>query len=1072
MFRTLLISICLICSATSAQTPIFNEDFKLLASDGASGDHFGWSVSISGDSSTAIVGASNSDDNGDASGSAYIYRFDGNEWTEETKLTASDGASGQLFCRTVAISSDGSTAIVGAERDDGNGLEAGSAYIYRFDGNQWIEEAKLLASDGESNDHFGASVSISGDTAIVGANYDDDNGSGSGSAYIYGFDGSEWVEETKLLASDGASGDSFGISVSISGDGSTALIGSWFSDDNAGSAYIYSLVKGIWQETKLLDSDGAAGDLFGMRVSISSDGSTAIVGVDGDDDNGYSSGSAYIYGFDGSEWVEETKLLASDGASDDRFGRNVSISNDGSTVIVVASGTDTAYIYRFVGKQWIEKSKLTASDGASNDRFGDGISISSNGSTVIIGAHEDDDNGSDSGSAYSFEIGVDSDGDGIVDDIDNCYLYNPDQTDCNDNGIGDVCDIADTWSGDCNSNLIPDECDIADGTSQDCNGNGIPDVCDVADSTSWDCDQNNVPDECQPDCDGDGWPDACENEADCDDDGIPDSCEADCNTNGIADDCDIMFELSQDCNENGIPDECDIVDGVLPDCNGNGISDYCGIEDGTELDCDGNGVPDDCDVAKQFQEETKLLASDGDNSDYFGDSVSISGDTAIVGAYKDNNGNGPDAGAAYIYRFDGSEWIEEAKLLPSDGNIYDEFGNSVSIDDDTVVIGSHQDDDQASGSGSAYIYRFNGDQWIEEAKLLASDGDYNHYFGTSVSIDGDTVIVGACQHNSINGSDAGAAYIYRFDGSEWIEESKLLPSDGASDDLFGCSVSIDGDTVVVGAYQDDEGSNTNSGSAYIFRFNGKQWLEEAKFLAADGADGDKFGYSVSIDGDNVVVGAPKLYDLDHGGWVGSAYIFHFDGSDWQQDQQFFGLEVHQDSFGHSVSISGDTVVVGSHLDTGLGASGSAYIYRFGGFLWIRGDEIYPTDGENGLYFGFSVSVDSDTVIVGTPNSTNNGANSGSAYIFVPGVSGSDCDENGIPDDCDVEDPANDQNQNGIVDQCECLGDTDLDGDVDTNDILNIIGFWGNDTPSADLNFDGTVNVEDLLILIAAWGPCE
>ncbi len=184
-----------LCGTTWAQC-ITQETAKLLASDGAVEDFLGVSVAISGD--VAIVGAYGDDDHGTYSGSAYVYRFDGINWVEEQKLLASDGAAGDWFGFSVAISGD--AAIVGAMLDEDNGNASGSAYLYRFDGMTWAQEQKLLASDGAAGDRFGWSVAISGDVSIVGAYGDDDNGFFSGSAYVYRFDGVTWVEEQKLLA--------------------------------------------------------------------------------------------------------------------------------------------------------------------------------------------------------------------------------------------------------------------------------------------------------------------------------------------------------------------------------------------------------------------------------------------------------------------------------------------------------------------------------------------------------------------------------------------------------------------------------------------------------------------------------------------------------------------------------------------------------------------------------------------------------------------------------------------------------------------------------------------------------
>jgi len=290
------------------------EQDKLLASDGAYRDYFGLSVAIDGD--YAIIGAYRDDDNGDMSGSAYIFTRSGTAWTEQAKLLASDGAAGDYFGRSVSI--DGDSVIVGAYWDDDNGDESGSAYIFTRSGTAWTEQAKLLASDGAADDRFGVSVSIDGDYAIVGAHWDDDNGEWSGSAYVFKRDGTVWTEQAKLLASDGAASDNFGVSVSISGD--YAIIGALWNEDNgvdSGSAYVFKRDGTVWTEqAKLLASDGAEYDCFGRSVSI--DGDYAILGTYGDDDNGEWSGSAYVFKRDGTAWTEQAKFLASDGAEYDR----------------------------------------------------------------------------------------------------------------------------------------------------------------------------------------------------------------------------------------------------------------------------------------------------------------------------------------------------------------------------------------------------------------------------------------------------------------------------------------------------------------------------------------------------------------------------------------------------------------------------------------------------------------------------------------------------------------------------------------------------------------------------------
>ena len=309
---------------------IWIEEAELVASDGVSGDRFGWSVSLSG--MRALIGAPRCEDNGDDSGAAYLFYFDSSAgtWQEEAKLLASDGGWFDHFGYSVSLSGD--KALIGAKFDD----EYGSAYVFRYDSvsGTWQEEAKLIASDGARWDYFGESVALFGDIALIGARQNDDNGKNSGSAYVYRYDGvsETWQEEAKLLASDGSRENCFGVSVAIRGD--KALIGAYGDTDNgidSGSAYVfcYDTVSGIWQEeTKLLAADGYYQDNFGVSVALS--GEKALIGAWGDGDNGSFSGSAYVFGFDGvsETWQEEAKLLASDGAADDFFGCSVALDND------------------------------------------------------------------------------------------------------------------------------------------------------------------------------------------------------------------------------------------------------------------------------------------------------------------------------------------------------------------------------------------------------------------------------------------------------------------------------------------------------------------------------------------------------------------------------------------------------------------------------------------------------------------------------------------------------------------------------------------------------------------------
>lgn len=367
------------------------ETFKLLPSDGAAGDRFGVAVAIS--DTTAIVGAYLDGDHGAFSGSAYL--FDKAAGGQVAKLVPSDGAAWAHFGNSVAIS--GNTAIVGAHWDDALGVNSGAAYL--FDATTGVQLAKLVPSDGVAEDDFGTAVAISGTTAIVGAIGADPSGAESGAAYL--FDTTTGAQLAKLIPGDGNSDDHFGCAVALSG--TTAIVGSRYDDDlgsGSGSAYLFDTTTGA-QLAKLLSSDGTAGDHFGWAVAVS--GTTAIIGAHADDDFGSYSGSAYL--FDTTTGLEMAKLLASDGAIQDEFGYSVGIS--GSTAIVGArkdddNGTSSGAAYLFDAVTGTEVGKILPGAGAAQDYFGEAVAIS--GSSALVGASENDDLGWNSGSAYVYPL--------------------------------------------------------------------------------------------------------------------------------------------------------------------------------------------------------------------------------------------------------------------------------------------------------------------------------------------------------------------------------------------------------------------------------------------------------------------------------------------------------------------------------------------------------------------------------------------------------------------------------------------------------------------------------------------
>ncbi len=325
-------------------------------------------------------------------------------------------------------------------------------------------------------------------------------------------------------------------------------------------------------------------------------------------------------------------------------------------------------------------------------------------------------------------------------------------------------------------------------------------------------------------------------------------------------------------------------------------------------------------------QQQKIQASDAEAYDAFGEAVDIDGDTVVVGAYaEDTEAHG--AGAAYIFTRSGTTWSQQQKIVASDAEQSDYFGKSSAISGDTVVVGAKSEDTGASNAGAAYIFTRSGTTWSQQQKIQASDAQASDYFGSRSSIDGDTVVVGAYAEDA-GGSNAGAAYVFTRSGTTWSQQAKLTASDAQAGDYFGRSSAISGDTVVVGAYTEDAGGS-NAGAAYIFTRSGTTWTQQAKITASDAQAADMFGETVDIDGDTVVVGA--FGEDTEGAAAGAAYIFTRSGTTWTQDKKIVASDAQaSDFFGYMVIIDGDTVVVGAQNEDTVGSNaGAAYIFTAG-----------------------------------------------------------------------------------------------------------------------------------------------
>lgn len=369
-------------------------------------DYFGYAVAISHDGNTAIVGAPQDDSLGKNAGACYIFTRTGVTWTKQAKIVAYDSEPASYFGAGVAISQTGDICVVGARGDE---TVAGTVYEFKRTGDLWVQQTKITASDTHPYNYFGACLSLSADasTMVVGAKY---ASSKQGHAYIFNRVGPIWTEIAKLSAPEPLVEEYYGSSVCISADGAIILVGSPYADESfqdTGSVYTYHRSGLNWIHMAVIrPEERLPGSLFGSAVSLSANGATAIIGANGYPIAGDTMGAAYVFTRKTTEWVQHTLLTSSDIAEYDYFGNSVSISPNGTEILVgaynKALGTGAGYVFVKVNDLWVQQSKLVANDGMPGDWFGFDVSLSMYGTTAILGAYRNDKVADDSGAAYVF----------------------------------------------------------------------------------------------------------------------------------------------------------------------------------------------------------------------------------------------------------------------------------------------------------------------------------------------------------------------------------------------------------------------------------------------------------------------------------------------------------------------------------------------------------------------------------------------------------------------------------------------------------------------------------------------
>lgn len=952
------------------------------------GDFFGSSIAISGD--IMVVGGVKSSGSSD-SGGVYIFVRNGGGWEQEARLKPTDFLVSRSFGQAVSISGD--TVVVGSPGEgllgtdaEGNPIEisdplrSGAVYVFTRKAKKWILQSRLNAEEGDMALSFGKAVSISGDTLVAGVDTTVGTEFNAGAVHVLQRSGTSWTRQTILTASIPVTNSQFGYSVAMDRD--SIVVGSP-NVDSQGAVYIYSRSGGNWGQQALLNTDGIPYvQRFGFSVGISGD--TVIVGAPeqgiptvgptGNPGAISNAGAGYIFLRTGFSWALQSRHFAPNADAEDHFGHSVAI--DGDVAVIGAlqessnaagingdpgnnllSRAGAAYAFTRFGTTWTQQAYLKANIPHADDRFGQSVGVS--GGTVVVGSPSEDSRGydvnghdaseraTDSGMVHVFEAPVDKPSPEIN------ILSGENLTD------GDTVDLGRVAVG---AASRPRPFTLTNSGKIDLNGlsyaitGGNPE------------DFTLTPPE----------------------------------VNSVGPSGSLAFQVTFTPGDSG-PRE------ALLQCFSND-----GDESPFNIRLTGTGTSA---VPLTRAQTAYLKASNAGADNRFGAAVAVFGNTVVVGApYEGGSATGvngdeleqgaPYSGAAYVFTNQNGAWTQQAYLKSGHTRERDNFGSSVAISGDTVVVGAPHESNQTTYSGAAYVFVRKDGVWSLQTSLTADNPGFFHRFSAALAIDGDTLAVGAPEEGSgplgtpttepdPAYANSGAVYIFTRTDGVWKQEAMLKSTNASTHHRMGSSVAVSGDTVLAGATYENQGK----GAAYVFVRTGGHWTQQVR-LSADTVDNSTFGWALSLDGDVAAIGAPEEAVRQ-----GAVYVFGRSAGLWTlhsrlvprnpSDFQYFGL---------AVAVSGQSILVGSQAedsiatgldgptDEGAPESGAAWLFTQVEGNWVQQSFLKAGNTGEGDHFGAVVAMHGNTIVCGAPledsgsglngnGADNSATDSGAAYIF-------------------------------------------------------------------------------------------